>query len=59
MKKTYTKPKITMVELRPEERLAGNCDYYTSRYSTPGCTTQQYQITNPSNCYVIDEFTAS
>ena len=59
MKKAYVKPEMTVVELRTEERLAGSCDYYDSRYSTPGCTDSQFQITNPSNCFRIDDYTVS
>jgi hypothetical protein len=53
MKKSYVKPVITMVALRPEERMA-TCDYiYKVGLSGSGCRSDFFEDTNPSSCIVM------
>ena len=58
-KKMYVKPEINMIALRTEERLAVCDSWYISKWKTPGCTTNQYQVTAPAICFAVDETTGS
>lgn len=53
MKKPYTKPEMTMVALRTEERMA-TCDYYYKvGQSGSGCFTNFFFQTDPASCIVM------
>ncbi len=58
-KKPYQKPKLEIIEMEPEERIASCLVIYYSSHTYQGCNEIQFQDAEPSNCIFYQDSTAS